>query len=226
MKIDSSSHETLRSYVGPPLHVIRELRAQLNTWRAKLPAALQWSDQDLYAVPEEDPIAARPVDYTAGLPALEGNTHLTRAGAEILAVELRARFYYAQFNLGRPFIFKALHFPKLMNEQDDEFCASAIEAACLWPAALAPVRHKKRLVPHLFTWTQSFISLLSILWTSRRNEYLGRICDERLDRAWLDAVIIELLNWIRDVKQIDGIAEWSWHFLQPLFSTPPEIAGT
>ena len=213
----------MHDYNGPPLHVIRELSRQLDAWRGRLPTALQWSDDNLYVVPEEDPSATRPVDFTAGLTPLGGETYLTRAGAEILAVELRARFYYARFILGRPFIFKALHFSELMDDQDTEYCASALHAACLWPTALAPVRHKKRLLPHLFTWTQSFIALLTVLWISRRHDTLRAICDERLGEERVEEVAKEMLHWIRDVKQIDGIAAWSWNFLRPMFlGEPPE----
>lgn len=214
----------MNEYTGPPLHVIRELSRQLDTWRTQLPGVLQWSDEDLIKVPEEDPRTSRAGDYTIGMPQPGGNTP-TRAGAEILAVELRARFYYARFILGRPFIFKALHFASLMNAQDAEYCVSAIYAACLWPAALAPARHKKRLLPHLFTWTQNFIALLTILWIQRHNAYLRELCQEKMDPEFVEQVIEEMLHWIRDVKQIDGIAGWSWHFLHPMFERAKKPLG-
>lgn len=150
-------------------------------------------------------------------------SYLSADGLAILVAELRARFYYAKFLLGRPFIFKALHFPETMKERETEYCASAIEAGCLWPAALAPVRSKKRLLPHLFTWTQNFIAILSILWISRSNECLRQICTEWLDDSKLEGVLMEMMHWLRDVRQIDGIAEWGWQFLHPLFSGSPRV---
>lgn len=50
-------------------------------------------------------------------------------------VELRTRFYYARYILYRPFIFKALHFPQLVNEQDEEYCASAVGKSHAYPMA-------------------------------------------------------------------------------------------
>lgn len=202
-----------------------ELSRQLDGWRAQLPSALQWSDEDLAMMPEQMDTTQSPDQAGAGLLATAIDAHLTAAGFEILAVELRARFYYARFILGRPFIFKALHFPEMMKDQDTDYCASAIQAGCLWPAALAPAWQKKRLLPHLFTWTQNFIAMLSILWIAKSNECLSRICTERIGEEQLDRVIRDMLHWIRDIKQIDGIAEWSWNFLAPLFADTYQTAG-
>lgn len=43
-------------------------------------------------------------------------------------------------------------------------------------------------------------------------------------RNRLRRVAVDMLHWIDDVRQIDGIADWSWHFLQSLSWDPgPEI---
>lgn len=214
---DSERAENVDNFTGPPIYIVQELDRQLETWRLQLPSRLQWTEADIYSA--EDTGTIQDTDAEAGASPSQ-KSQLNQVGAEILAAELRARFYYAQFILGRPFIFKALHFAEFMNDQDAEYCAQAIRSACLWPAVLSPARHQKRLLPHLFTWTQNFIAILTILWMSRRNDCLGQICREKLDEEWVERMVGQMLFWIKDIKQIDNIAEWSWHFLQPLFSIP------
>lgn len=154
------------------------------------------------------------------------DAHLTTVGIEILVAELRARFYHAKFILGRTYVFKALHFPRKVTEKDVEHCVSAIAAGCMWPPALATARQKKRLLPHLFTWTQNFDAMRVILRISRTNECLRNLCNDRLGPRRTERVTTEMLQWIRDVKQIDGIADWSWNFLQSLFAEPvPKLEG-
>ena len=105
-----------------------------------------------------------------------------------------------------------------MTAKDAKHYAHAIRAACCLPIALSRARYKKRLLPHLFTWTQNFVAILSIIWMSHHNECLRRICEEKLDSAWVRELVRQMLHWIQDVRQIDSIAEWSWRFLNPLFN--------
>jgi hypothetical protein len=63
---------------------------------------------------------------------------------------------------------------------------------------------------------------LLILRMTREEGMLKRICEEQVDASDLDSTIMLMLDWIKDVKQLDGIAEWSWKVLEPLF---PEIQG-
>jgi hypothetical protein len=39
----------------------------------------------------------------------------------------------------------------------------------------------------------------------------------QLDGKAIEKTIALMLHWIEDIKQIDGIAEWSWQILEPLF---------
>ena len=180
---------------------------QLDSWHAGLPAPLQWAGDDISAA-----------SYGISGSCQPRQIWEYKCGPKVLTAELRTRFYYARFILYRPFVFKALHFAQLMTAHDAECCASAIRAACLWPITLAPARDKKLLIPHLFTWTQNFIGILPILWMSRSNDCLNQICREQLDGNAVDVATTLMLEWIRDIKQIDGIAEWSWQILEPLFS--------
>ena len=83
---------------------------------------------------------------------------------------------------------------------------------------MAPAKTKKRLIPHLFTWTQNFIGILLILWAAQNNQCLHRICAEKLDRRMIDLSIGLMLEWISEIRHIDGIAEWSISLLEPLFA--------
>lgn len=224
VRSDHSRFEQLQDYTSPPSYVVQELSLRLDSWRAQLPVPLQWLDSELLHETPDLSAVCTDAGVSGQFPTADLDNHLTAVGLEVLACELRARFYHAKFVLHRTYLFKALHFPGEMNEEDVERCVSAIAAGCMWPTALAPARQKKRLVPHLFTWTQNFIALLVILRTSQSNEYLRRICNKRLESRRLERATAEMLHRIRDIKQIDGIGEWSWQFLPSLFAeTQPEF---
>jgi len=42
---------------------------------------------------------------------------------------------------------------------------------------------------------------------------LKRICEDSIIPGDIQATAALMLNWIEDVKQLDGIAEWSWKLL-------------
>lgn len=198
------------------MHLIKELARQLESWRSLLPRPLQWSDSDKFDFPNTKPAGHRPADTLFVLD--QGPVPVNhRSNLDIITAQLRTRFYYARFMIYRPFVYKALHFPELMTPDDVTCCALAIQSACLWPLAMAPPKNKKRLVPHLFTWTQNFMGILLILRMTTENECLKQICDERVNRDELERTASLMLDWLRDVKQVDGIADWSWNILSPLY---------
>lgn len=98
-----------------------------------------------------------------------------------------------------------------MTPDDCNCCALAIKGACLWPLAMAPPKNKKRLVPHMFAWTHNFMGILLILRMCSANHCLRQIVEECgvVGRKEIESTVAILLDWMRDVKQIDGIAEWS-----------------
>ena len=136
---------------------------------------------------------------------------------DIATAQLRTHFY-ARFMIYRPFVYKALHLPGSMTTDDCNCCALAIEAACMWPLAMAPPKDKRRLIPHLFAWTQNFVGILLILKMCSVNDCLRAICDEGGVVCWdeISQTVSLMLDWMRDIKQVDGIAEWSWRILAPL----------
>jgi hypothetical protein len=209
--------ELSEDYGGPPVHVIKELARQLESWRSLLPRPLQWSDNDKTEFPNMGSASRQGTDSLFSMD--QGSVPINhRNNLDIMTAQLRTQFYYARFMIYRPFVYKALHFPELMTEEDQICCALAIQSACLWPLILAPPKNKKRLVPHLFTWTQNFVGILLILRMTTENECLKKICNERVNRKDLEQTTTLMLEWIQDIKQVDGIAEWSWKMLGPLYS--------
>lgn len=61
------------------------------------------------------------------------------------------------------------------------------------------------------------MGILLILRMTRESGVLRQICDESIKPEDLQRTAALMLDWIRDVKQLDGIAEWSWGILEPLF---------
>lgn len=83
---------------------------------------------------------------------------------------------------------------------------------------MAPLRTKKCLIPHLFTWTQNFIGILLLLWAAQNDAFLYRLVGEKLDRRMVDVSVGLMLEWLSEMRQSDGIAEWSLRLLEPLYS--------
>ena len=79
------------------------------------------------------------------------------------------------------------------------------------------MRDKKRLVPHLFTWTQNFFSILLVFKMVEGSEALRAIPKDIIDHEAIQRTTILMLDWLRDVKQFDGIAEWSWKVLDLVY---------
>ncbi|KAK3672625.1 hypothetical protein LTR78_007437 [Recurvomyces mirabilis] len=215
----SSQSESYDDYSGPPVAVIRELVQQLDSWRALLPRPLQWSDHNKFEFPATDPMTRRPNEPLFSMD--QGPIPFVhKYNLDVVCAQLRTRFYYARFMIYRPFVYKALHFPELMTSEDCICCALAIKSACLWPLAMAPPKNKKRLVPHLFAWTQNFMGILLILKMCTVNDCLRQIVEEGgvVGREEIDSTIRLTLEWMRDMRQVDGIADWSWGILEPLYN--------
>ena len=182
-----------------------------------MPRPLQWSDNDRFDFPNADPTNRRPNEQLFSMD--QGTVPIGhKYNLDIVTAQLRTRFYYARFIMYRPFVYKALHFAELMTSDDGICCALAIQSACLWSIAMAPPKNKKRLVPHLFAWTQNFMGILLILRMTTENESLRQICESQVSQDDIQQTVTIMLDWVRDVKQLDGVAAWSWKILEPLYS--------
>jgi len=214
-----SNAESLKNYAGPPMNVIKELTRQLDNWRELLPAGLQWDDNDRFGFPANfntkntaDQGLLFSIDSDMRPPTELGNSFA------MTTAQLRSRYYYARFMIYRPFVFKALHFPEQMTENDTHFTASCLQACLLWPIAMEPTKRRKRLVPYLFAWTQNFLGVLLILRMTTEHPVLRTITERYLDAVEVEQTVYLLLDWFRDMRQADGIAEWAWGILTQLYS--------
>lgn len=198
----------------PPLLIIREMAYQLNSWRKLLPSSIQWLDDErLDSVADPTNIQSTE-DISPDKMDISTDQNLDFA---VVVALLRTTFYYARFLIYLPFVYKALHFADCLTADDEEGCAIAIQSMCLWPLSSTPSRDKKYLVPNHLTWTHIFVSILLILRIAQKDNALKRICEDRVDADDLERTTVDLLNWIKDMTSIDGVAEWSWRLLGPLW---------
>jgi hypothetical protein len=135
----------------------------------------------------------------------------------IMIAQLRARFYNARFTLHSPFLYLALHHAESLSSDDTQFCVLALESTVLWPLSAESVSNRKRLIPHHFTWTQNAISFLCIFVMIGKNRKLKEICEQHIDMQELRMSVAFQLAWLQDLKAIDGIADWAWRLMHPLF---------
>jgi hypothetical protein len=199
---------------------------QLESWRSLLPKPLQWLDNDRFDCSDSATVTHAFTELP--FPLREGTLPISREyNLDILNAQLRTRFYFARFLLYRPFVYKALHFPEMMSADDVSCCALGIQAACLWPLVMAPPKDKKRLIPHLFTWTHNSIGILLILFMAKHNKALQEICKGHVSDEELMATALLMLDWLKDMKQVDATADWAWTFLQRIFRGSVTVdAGT
>lgn len=202
----------------PPSFVIRELARQLDSWHATLPMTLRWpltgqsESLDVFAEDEELPDGEAP--GMAYGPDVVGSSY--RQAYTIIANQLKTRFYYARFMLYRGYIYKTLHTPEKMSATDADYCGIALRMACEMPNALQAVRDYKRLFPHLFSWTQTCLSILLIFRMTFKNRALYAICSENVMQETISDATTILLDWLRDIRQLDGVAEWSYNLIMAL----------
>jgi len=195
-----------------------ELARQLEVWRDLLPERLQWQDDEKLRFAVWDAQGnSRQVSFAE---KAEGMPREYSMSVDILTAQLRSRYYYARFMIYRPFVFKCLHFDEITSQEDREGAAMCLNSALLWPIALAPPSGRKRLVPYLFAWTQNFFGILLVMRMATKRGSLLDIANQYVDMAELQDTIFVMLHWLRDMRQVDGNAEWSWNLLKQLW---PEI---
>ena len=212
----TSQAATSDYHSGPAMALIRELAGQLDSWRTLSTRFLQWSDEDESGFLGSDLTAGESSELLFS--AEQGSIPIGHmCSLDIVGAHLKTRFCYARFMVYRPLIYKALHFPELMTMDEYHCCAIAIKSICVWPLAMAPPRYKKRLVPYMWTWSQQFMAILLILNLCTTNECLRRVVGDGLVRPQeIEQTVQLVLDWLRDAKQIDGIAERSWAIVEPL----------
>lgn len=136
---------------------------------------------------------------------------------------LRSRYYYAKYLIHRPFLYKALHHPDAMTQDDAIGAAECLKALLKWPIAMSPTCLHKRLVPCPFFFTQNFFGILVLLHLvlSDKVPILTRIKDtlcggERFEVEAKETVEL-YVNWIRDLRDVEPSADWDWDIVSALF---------
>lgn len=98
-----------------PTNLILELSRQLRVWREHLPSSLDWNDDEPeYGSWEETTMAERQSTFPDAPPL--------RNIKAVLNASLQTRYKYAQYLLWRPYVYKVLHFPSVVTEEDLHGC--------------------------------------------------------------------------------------------------------
>jgi len=195
--------------------MVAEFNRQLDSWRLLLPHSLQWLDHQGLQLAQ---LRSAPTSTSTGHSTVHMSTQVRRGRVyDIMLAQLHSRYSYARYLIHRPFIYKSLHFPELMSQRDEMNCALAIRSACLWPILTSPSIENKRLIPHLFSWTQNFTSILFIMASVREDNYLRQICEANLDLSAVRTTTKLMLEWLQSVEKIDGVADWCRQVLLPLY---------
>lgn len=193
---------------------------QLEAWRNALPISLRWLDID---PPLVDPNLLDPKDIdpqlSTDLVLRETKTINSSSGLELIKTMLQARYYHAQGSLHLVSVYQAIHHEQSISADNAGGFVAAIRSACDLSYAMEPLNGKKRLVPHQFTWIQSFTGALLILRVVSENSRLHALCEGALPAGYIQRAESIMLEWLRDMIQIDGIAKWSWQILEPVYFT-------
>jgi hypothetical protein len=139
---------------------------------------------------------------------------------DVQVAMLRTRYYYAKYIIHRPYLYKALHTPGNVTQEDADGVAECLRACLKWPVAMSPTCTHKRLVPCLFFWTQNLLGILLVLHMSRQVPILSRIrstlCGDRFEMEANETVGLAL-DWIRDLKALDPAAKWAWEIVRSIY---------
>lgn len=214
---------------------MRQLASHLDQWRGMLPAHLRWSEDQPaeFSNPMQSnykqamfPPTATPVPSVSSPTGFMFTTDLDSApirypyAIDVQVALLRTRYYYCKFLIYRPFIYKALHHPEQMTQEDAQGAAQCLMMCLKWPIAMSPTSAHKRLIPCSVIWTQNIVGILVLLHLSRKAPVLQRIrtllCGERFEVEAQETVGL-YMNWIRDLRGTDKAAAWGWEVVRAVY---------
>jgi hypothetical protein len=127
---------------GPSATSLNQLASQLTQWRSMLPRDLQWTEDEPEGFPSPQASGGygQPVDPTLSPQRSRSSPPLftTDLNSEpvhypyvydIQVALLRTRYYYAKYMVHRPFVYKALHFPEQMTQEDAQGVAECLRVS-------------------------------------------------------------------------------------------------
>jgi hypothetical protein len=138
---NSDTQSSSDGFGGPSANSLKQLASQLAQWRGMLPRDLQWAEDDPTSFPTPQPANmqgfSQQLDPNLPRPSEHSNLPLFSADLDsepvhypyvydIQVALLRTRFYYAKYMVYRPFVYKALHFPDQMTQEDAEGAAECL----------------------------------------------------------------------------------------------------
>jgi hypothetical protein len=203
---------------------LRHFIAQLEQWRAVLPAALHWRDDVPPDFSSQDAYQVYPTQEVPGNFMFSSNLEESRGrfpyAADVLVASLRSRYYYCRYLLHRPFVFKVLHYPDSLTQDDVQGAAECLKASLKWPIAMSPPAVHKQILPLSFFWTQNLFGILVLLHLSEQHPMLLHVrtsfCGPRFDFDARETVEL-YVNWLRDMQKVDVVAERCWLQVQALY---------
>lgn len=231
--------------VGKMTDTIKSLATQLDHWRETLlPVHLHWLEeapdslpgptgpQRIYSGTTVDAAeTASPMNGGGGRAPMYVPAHATQQpvcyphAMDIQVALLRSRYYATKHQIFRPYLYKALHHPSALTQNDAEGIATCLRACLRWPIAMSPVcqGQRKRLIPCVFFWTQNLLGVLVVLWMSEQVEVLRRVrrsglCGERFEDEAAETVRGAVL-WLRDLSQdeMEGKAVDAWRVVKEIY---------
>ena len=134
----SDTPSTSDEFLGPTANSLNQLAGQLTQWRGMLPSDLQWPEDDPSSFPSPQSVGGHSQSLYPNLSQQKGKSEplfSTDLGKDptqypyvydIHVALLRTRYYYAKYMVYRPFIYKALHFPEQMLQDDAEGVAECL----------------------------------------------------------------------------------------------------
>jgi hypothetical protein len=202
-------------YRGPSYIECTALADDLEEWREALPNPLKWNDGLTSEMPNatNNPSPYEPL-FVPNNPTNLPITH--RFSLDILIALLRSRYLYARYIIYLPFVYKALHYPDQMSNDDFYGVTWCLKACLHWPVVMSPPKDKKRILPHLFSWTHCFIGMIILFKMIPRSESLTWVKNHHFSNGELEESLSLMLDWIADMKQVDGIAWWASHVIENL----------
>ena len=60
--------------------------------------------------------------------------------------------------------------------------------------------------------------MIFVLRMCHKSDYLGDVCKENgITEEFIESTISSMIQWLEDVRQVDGVADWSMSVLGPAF---------
>ena len=128
--------------LGSTSSTIKQLSVKLTQWRGLLPHELRWSDNNPATFPTPQPTNPdnfkQPLDPSLSPSVNNSGFALFTADLDsepefypyifdVQVALLRTRYYYTKYLVHQPFVYKALHFPEHLTEEDAQGVAECLQ---------------------------------------------------------------------------------------------------